>query len=151
MSKKTNHKTTQRVAVSISDIPPDFVPMSSFGNHRPDLNPPRPSTKQYDIILAAWTAQKIDGYKLMRTVTDKRGPVYVSKKQADELIAKEANDRLLRFPNKKVRVKTTPAPNLAGLLAELEQIQNRVGNLIAELQTEEQPKTETDLFTLQNK
>jgi hypothetical protein len=63
-------------------IPDGFVPLSSFGCH----SPTRPATAEYAWLADAWQAQKLSGYKLMASLKDKGGAVYVNKQEADELI-----------------------------------------------------------------
>jgi hypothetical protein len=63
-------------------IPEGFVPLSLFGCH----SPTRAATTEYAWLADAWQAGKLSGYKLMASLKDKGGAVYVNKQEADELI-----------------------------------------------------------------
>ncbi len=148
-------KRQQRIVANVGEVPAEFVALKSFGNARPDANPPRLSTWQYNLIQTAWESERITGVKVMRSLKDKAGPVYVSKEEADELL-QDAGPRA-----RQVRIEKTTAPNLAGVvrlvveLRELSEQSNQkmdeLNGLLCSLQTKEtETETTTDAFQLFN-
>ena len=75
-------KATQTVVGSVILVPENFVPMASFGTRRNG----KAGTRQYEIVLAAYTRGEIDAYKVMVNPRHKTGPVFVDATQAAALI-----------------------------------------------------------------
>jgi len=73
----------------LEHIPDGHVPLSSYGCH----SPTRPATREYALLADAWQGFKISGYKLMASLQDKGGAVYVNKEEADELVRRLIGER----------------------------------------------------------
>jgi hypothetical protein len=80
MDKEANR---QFVVGSITDVPPGFIPLAEYGTRAAGKN----GTREYEALLDAWRTKRIRACKVMRTPTDKCGPVYVDAKQAAALLA----------------------------------------------------------------
>jgi hypothetical protein len=80
MDKEANR---QFVVGSITDVPHGFVPLADYGTRVSG----KPGTPEYELLLDAWRTKRIRACKVMRTPSDKCGPVYVDAKQAAALLA----------------------------------------------------------------
>lgn len=82
---------TQTVVGSVEMVPDGYVALSSFGARKSGRN--GRGTDRYEWLLDAYQSGRIDAVKVMRTVRDGSGPVFINKEQAWELIAKREAGR----------------------------------------------------------
>lgn len=122
----------QRPVLSRDDIPDGFVPLASYGAQNPKKK--IKSSREYVILATAWKNKKLSGFKLMRTVHDKRGHVFVCKTEADELIESKVNKTVSEviFEGCKPPKKST---DLTHLINELKVTNGHLLSLITQLQS----------------
>lgn len=70
----------------LEHIPDGHVPLSSYGCH----SQTRPATAEYAVLASAWKKNKLSGYKLMASLEDSGGTVYVNKEEADEILRNDS-------------------------------------------------------------
>lgn len=105
----------QFVVGSVADVPPDFVPLADFGTRSSGKN----GTPQYEILLQAWRDRRIAACKVMRTPSDRCGPVYVDKAQATRLLAALNDKRATAEHEAAPIVNGISAADAAGIVAGL--------------------------------
>lgn len=82
---------TQTVVGSVEMVPDGYVSLSSFGARKSGRN--GRGTDRYEWLLDAYQNGKIDAVKVMRTVRERSGAVFVNREQAWEVIAKREAGR----------------------------------------------------------
>ena len=65
-----------------SQIPPGSLRLADFGCRGKNS----PGSAEYVILQKAWERGEISGVKLMKTVDDKRGDVYLNKDEAEAIL-----------------------------------------------------------------
>ena len=121
----------QRIVLSKSDIPDGFVPLASYGAQNPKKK--IKSSKAYTKLSNLWQTKQLAGVKLMRSVADKRGHVYVCKVEADELIASKLQAKKT-LPASETRL-TTKSNELTSLLTQLQATNEKMLSLISQVQS----------------
>lgn len=76
---------TQSVTSRRLDIPSGYIPISSFGCHKGNTD--KKASEEYKALYQAWCDERISGIKLMKSVHDKRGQIFVDPVDADRVIA----------------------------------------------------------------
>lgn len=105
----------QFVVGSVADVPPDFVPLADYGTRVSGKN----GTPQYETLLAAWRDRRIAACKVMRTPSDRCGPVYVDKAQAARLLAALKDSKATAEHHAAPIVNTASAADAAGIVGTL--------------------------------
>lgn len=82
---------TQSVTSRRVDIPPDYIAISSFGCHKG--NSDQKASVEYKVLYRAWIDEQISGIKLMKSVHDKRGQIFVDPADADRVIAQNCQPK----------------------------------------------------------
>ena len=125
-------ENNQRPILSKDDIPDGFVALASYGAHNPKKK--IKSSREYRILSNAWTEKRLGGVKLLRSIHDKRGHVFVCKVEADELIASKIKKTVKELifegckPPKKSR-------DFTHLINELKATNENLMSLITQLQS----------------
>lgn len=124
-------KSKQIPVTDVADIPAGFVPMASYGAQNPSRK--IKSSRAYVILATAWKKKELGGIKLVRTVNDNRGNIYVNKIEADEMIASRT-----AAPKKITDIffeGVQPCKNLTvkNLLTELQATNEKTNDLIEQL------------------
>lgn len=125
-------KAVQRPVIDRADIPADYVPMASYGAQKP--NQKIKSSRAYVILAKAWQKKELGGIKLVRTVNDNRGNIFVNKHEADELVAENTAQpkSMTKFFE---GVKPCKDLTLKNLLNELQATNEKLTSLMAQLQS----------------
>lgn len=76
---------TQSVTSRPSDIPAGYIAISTFGCHKGNTD--KEASPEYKALYQAWRDERISGIKLMKSVHDKRGQIFVAPGDADRVIA----------------------------------------------------------------
>ena len=79
-----SNKVTQSVTSRKSDVPSNYIPISSFGCHNSHTD--TKASEEYKALYAAWCEERISGIKLMSNVHNKRGQIFVDPADADRVI-----------------------------------------------------------------
>ena len=124
-------ENNQRPILSKDDIPDGFVALASYGAHNPKKK--IKCSPEYRILSNAWTEKRLGGVKLLRTIHDKRGHVYVCKVEADELIASKMQAKKTPQPSESRLI--TKRNELTPLLVELQAKFEKLTGLMAQLQS----------------
>jgi hypothetical protein len=72
----------QFVVGSVADVPEGFIPLADFGTRANGKS----GSEEYEVLLEAWRNRSVSACKVMRTPSDKCGPVYVERTQAARLL-----------------------------------------------------------------
>lgn len=75
---------SQSVTSKRSDIPTGYIAISSFGCHKGNTD--RKASEEYKALYQAWCDERISGIKLMKSVHDKRGQIFVDPLAAERVI-----------------------------------------------------------------
>lgn len=121
----------QFVVGSIADVPRDFVPIADYGGRASGKS----GTPPYELLLNAWQARRISGCKVMRTPTDKAGPVYVDKAQAEAML-RSIRDTKATLEQQAAADATATAIDGAGIVSALRSMLfelRRIGNTLETL------------------
>ena len=82
---------TQSVTSRRGEIPPNYIPISSFGCHKGNTG--QKGSEEYKVLYRAWIYEQISGIKLMKSVHDKRGQIFVDPADADHVIAQNCQPK----------------------------------------------------------
>lgn len=74
----------QAVTSKRSDIPAHYIAISSFGCHKGNTD--KKASQEYKALYRAWCDERIGGIKLMLSVHDKRGQIFVAPQDARDVI-----------------------------------------------------------------
>ena len=147
--KSTMSKAVQKPVVNQSEIPPEFVAMASYGakNGTKRIK----GSPEYTILAKAWKDKKLGGIKLVRTVNDNRGNIFVNKVEADELIASRLTSPK-SLKEKSLEGCTAPkhTTGLSSLMSELLATNEKMIVLMAQLQSAIRAEQDNDNLTLFN-
>ena len=109
-----SNEISQSVTSRRSDIPPGYIPISSFGCHKGNTD--RKASEEYKALYQAWCDERIGGIKLMKSVHDKRGQIFVAPGDADRVIAE------YRHPKQKPKAIATSVGSNCDALRMLENV-----------------------------
>lgn len=121
----------QRPILSRDDIPDGYVALASYGAQNPKKK--IKSSREYVILANAWKAKQLGGVKLLRSIHDKRGHVFVCKVEADELIESKLQAKKTPQPSESRLI--TKRNELTPLLVELQATNEKLTSLMAQLQS----------------
>ena len=86
----------QSVTSRKSDIPGHFIAISSFGCHKGNTD--KKASEEYKALYHAWCDERISGIKLMKSVHDKRGQIFVDPADAERVIAQFCQPKPIQKP-----------------------------------------------------
>jgi hypothetical protein len=142
-------KPVQRPVIDRADIPAEFVPMASYGAQKP--NQKIKSSPEYQVLAKAWLKKELGGIKLVRTVNDNRGNIFVNKLEADELIAARLSPpKTLREKCFEVCSSPKHTTELSTLVSELQVTNEKMLSLITQVQSAIRAEQDDKNLTLFN-